>query len=451
MAKSSSTKSAAARRSRKPSTPDVVRIGLQAATAKANMSHGSWKQIVNAAHGKGITVASALDPSIPDALKARTKTSLRTQADQTVNSAYKPQEDALNTADQQAFGLRTKRMSDESAFNSWYAQKTDEQNARIRDAQTKYEQAVATNPTTTQAASDQRVADLKSQIQQGAGGDMSNSVYLKNALDREQARMDQAKTANDAAVQSGVGTERNITANLAGVEGRHTAAIGGIEGDYGKTIGENSSARMKLTSDKAADSIKAYTDLLDQESSKASAVQNYSGLMAQLNQKADQADRENSQFYAGLGAKEKQSVRNANTSRTNASTQAAATIKVAQINADSKALDRDLKASEGAKNRNTQLRVAKMNHQKNPDGSPSDAARKYSQSQVQIIHTISQVISKYGSKFRDKNGRVTDTRTALLSRGYSGSQVNAGLWLAQRGHINDDLAKQLGILSEDRG
>lgn len=451
MAASASTKRAAKRKSSKPDPGDVVRIGLQAATAKANLPHSQWASIVNAAHQKGYTVASAIDPQVPDALKARTKSSLRTQADQTVTQAYKPQEAQLDYATQQANGLQAKRISDESSFNSWFAQKQAEQNDRIQKAQADYQTAVNANADAQIKNAGDTSTGLATQVQQGASGDMSNSVYLKDAQDRQQARIDAANAAKTQAVGTGATAQRNEQANIAAISGRHDAALGNIYGDYGKTISDVTDAKMKLSSSKASDSIKAYTDLLDQEASKASSQQQYTGLMAQLAQKSDAQQTQNEQFYAGLQSKDKQSIRNAQTTRQNAQTQADTSVAVAKINASAKALDRDLKASEGQKNRNTQLRIAKMNHQTNPDGTPSDAAMKYSESQVQVLHTIANIIHKYGPKFRDKQGHVTDTRSALISRGYSGSQINGGLWLAQKHHINDSLAKQLGILPQNRG
>lgn len=451
MAKSTSTKAAAQRASKKPNSADVIRIGLQAATAKANLPHSQWAQIVNAAHGKGYTVGSAIDPSIPDALKARTKSSLQTQANKTVSDVYKPQEAELDYADQQAQGLRAKRLDDETSFNSWFAQKQSESNARIQAAQQQYQDALTGAATKQQTDADANKASLAQQVQQGAGGDMSNSIYLKDAQAREQARADTAARAGTAAVQSGITTANNMSANTAAVAGRHDAAVGGIEQDYGTTTQATQASRLKLKSARAADSIKAYTDLLDQETQKASSQQQYTGLMAQLGQKQDAAQQQNEQFYAGLQSTASNAKLSSDTAKANAKTQADTSIKVAGINAGAKQLDRDLTKAEAQKNRNLQLRIAKMNHQKNPDGTPSDASQKYSTSQVQTIHTIAQIIKKYGSKFRDANGNVTDTRKALISRGYSGSQINGGLWLAQKGHINDDLAKQLGILPQQRG
>lgn len=452
MASKTATKKAAQRSvSRKPSGADVIRIGLQAATAKANLPHSEWAGMVNAAHAKGITVASAIDPNIPDALKARTKTSLRAESQKTVGDLYKPQEAELDYATQQANGLQAKRLTDETAFNSWYAQKVGESNQRASDAQKAYQDAVTGQATKQSTEGPARVTDLQAQIQQGAGGDMSNSVYLKDALAREQTRTDNANVASTGAIQSGITTANNMAGNTASIAGRHDAAVGGIVGDYGKSMQDITGSRLKLASSKAADIIKSYTDALDTEASKANSQQQYTGLMAQLGQKADAASQQNDQYYAGLQLKDKTSKRSAATSKANAQTSADASIKVAGINSGAKQLDRDLKKAEGTRNRNLQLRIAKMNNQTNSDGTPSDSAIKYSQSQVQVIHTVASIIKKYGSKFRDANHNVTDTRTALISRGYSGPQINAGLWLAQKGHINDDLAKQLGILPQQRG
>lgn len=451
MAASSSTKAAAKRASTKPNAADVVRIGVQAATAKANLPHKQWAAIVNAAHQKGFTVASAIDPNTPDALKARTKTSLQTQANQTVNQAYAPQSAELDYASQQANGLRAKRLSDEAGFNSWFSQQMSEQNARIQAAQTQYQDAVNKTSDAQIASAQQAAPDAQAQVQQGASGDTSGSVYLKDMQAREQARVDNANATKSQAAQSALGAARTMGGNVASIAGLHTQAVGGIEGDYNKTQDDVTANRLKLESSKASDSIKAYTDLLDGEASKAQSQQQYSGLMAQLNQKTDQQQQQNDQFYAGLQAKTQQSARNAKVTERGQDLSSQTAISVAKINASQKQLDRDLKASEGQKNRNAQLRVAKMNHAKNGDGTPSDAAVKYSESQVQVLHTIASIIHKYGSKFRDKQGNVIDTRSALISRGYSGSQINGGLWLAQKGHINDDLAKQLGILPQNRG
>lgn len=451
MASSKSTKNAAQRASKKPSAADVIRIGLSAATTKANLPHKQWAQIVNAAHGKGLTVDSALDPSVPEALKARTKTSLRSQANQQVGQAYAPQEAELNYQTQQANGLQLKRTQDEASFNSWYAQKQAESNQRIQDAQTRYETAVKGASDAQAASAAANKTDLAGQVQQGASGDMTNSVYLKDAQAREQARADAAGRASTAAVATGADAALQQNANTASVQGRHDAALGNIWAAYGSSMQDITSNKMKLASSKAADTIKSYTDLLDQEASKANSQQQYQGLMAQLSDKQSARELQNQQFNAGLQAKDTQSRRTANTTRRGQDVAANTQIRVAGINSDSRALDRQLKREQGKLDRATQLRVAKLNHAKNPDGSPSDSAIKYSQAQVQVIHTVAQIIQKFGSEFTDKNGHKTNTRNALISRGYSGSAIDGGLSLARHGHITDQLAKQLGILPQHRG
>lgn len=450
MAKSKSTKSAAQRAVRQPDPAEVIRIGLNAATAKAAMPHSKWAGIVRAAHGKGLTVESALDPSVPDALKARTKTSLQAQANKTVGQAYAPQEAELNYAQQQANGLQLKRTQDEASFNTWYAQKQAESNQRIQDAQTKYEAAVKATGDAQRTSATNNQTGLATQIQQGASGDMTNSVYLKDAQAREQARIDSAGRADAAAAETGKTAALTQQGNTASISGRHDAAMGNIWAAYGQSLSDITANKQKLASGKAADIIKSYSDLLDQEATKANSQQQYQGLVAQLSDKASARELQNEQFNAGLVAKDKQSIRSATTTRRGQDKSAATSIRVAEIGRDAKALDRTLKAEQGKLDRNLKLRIAKMNN-KGQNGVPSDSEIKYSNSQVQVLHTIASIISKYGSKFRDANGHVTDTRSALISRGYSGSQVNGGLWLAQKGHINDQLARQLGILPQHRG
>lgn len=456
MAKSKSTKSAAKRRSGQPSGADVVRIGLQAATTKASLPHKEWAAMVKAAHGKGYTIADAINPDIPDALKARTKTSLRTQANQTVQEAYAPQIAELDRQSTQAAGLRAKRVSDESAFNTWFAQQQSESNARIQDAQQRYEAVAGQAADPNQQGSIAQTslantAQLNADVQKGASGDMSNSVYLKDAAAREQARRDAADRTKVAAVQTGGTTANIMNANTAAVSGRHTQALGGIEGDYADTSEAITKARAGVDSNRAQDLIKSYTDLLDQETSKASATQQYSGLMAQLSQKETAAQMQNAQFQQGLSLKDTVSKRQSSTSKANTKLNANTSVKVAHINADQKQLDRDLKKSEGVLDRNAKLRAAKLAH---PGGvnAPSDSAVKYSQDQVGVIHTIADIIHKYGSHWTDKNGHPQSMRVALISRGFSGSQIDGGLSLARYGKIkNPSLYKQLGILPQHRG
>jgi hypothetical protein len=456
MAKSKSTKKAAQRAAKAPSGAEVVRIGLQAATAKANMDPKKWGAIVKAAHGRGFTVGSAIDPNIPDALKSRTKSSLKTQANQTIQEAYAPQEKELDYATTQANGLRTKRLSDEAGFNSWYAQQVSQMNERTQAAQQAYEQAAGANADPTHQGSVAQTsqanqAQLATDVQKGAGGDMSNSVYLKDAQAREQTRADAATRQATAAKQSGIQTANNMNAASASIAGRHSGAVGEIEGDFGKTNSDLTAARLKMSSSKASDSIKAYTDLLDQETSKASSQQQYSGLVAQLTQKADAQQQQNQQFYAGLQASDKKSQRDATVATGNNVRTNSTALTVANINATSKALDRDLKKSQGALDRANALRIAAKSHP-GQNGVPSQAEIANSRQQVQVAHTIADIIHTYGSKFRDKQGHVTDTRKALISRGYSTPQINAGLYLAKYGRIKDpSIYKQLGILPQDRG
>src|SRR5689334_9102231 len=100
------------------SVADQIRLGSDVAAVKANTRPNIWKQIVRQAHARGFTVAGVLSGQ-PDALKERTKSSLKTQAMKTVADAYAPSlEDNSRLADR-VRALDAKRQSDNAFYNQW--------------------------------------------------------------------------------------------------------------------------------------------------------------------------------------------------------------------------------------------------------------------------------------------------------------------------------------------
>jgi hypothetical protein len=115
------------------------------------------------------------------------------------------------------------------------------------------------------------------------------------------------------------------------------------------------------------------------------------------------------------------------------------------MSATERALDRQARAGQGDLDRATRLQIAAMNNKGGPNA-PSPSEIKYSLQQVNIVHSVANMI-QYAEAHKIKN-----MRKILLDRGYSGPQIEAGLSLYRYGRIkNPSVVKQLGILPQHRG
>lgn len=456
-AKKNQKVAAAKRKAAKPksSVGDRIRLGETAYAVKQSSSRGDWRQIVRAAHDKGYTVSSALS-DVPDDLKARTHSSLKTEATKSVSEAYAPQAAELDYQTQQAANIRTKRMSDENAYDQWAAQQTSQIAAASQKAQQDYQNFVDQQSGASQKAGEALAAQVQAQSQATASTDITGSTYLAGAKERlaaqSQSVANQAAAAHAAAPME---SERGA-ALVAAQQGDATRARAGIEGDYGKSASAINSARLKMNSDRAAAVLSSYTSLLSKEIDKASANRDYEGLQASLNQKDKTAAQQHQEFLIGQKTTLSGQKLAASTTRrgqTLASRTAAAGQK---LSSDDKAADRRARATNGRLDRASRESIAATNAASKALGDTNKRAQANTKITA-VVDTIADILrtqqrGKAGKK--GGNGYLWDpdqekwlpARTALINRGATTPQINAGLAHARGRLLTPAEKAALGIV-----
>src|SRR4051812_44209632 len=105
-------------KARTPSPEDVARLGQSLANLKAKTNPKDWAKFVRAAHARGVTIAGAVSGA-PDPLKERLHSSLKAQAQRTVNDSYAPDLADLSRQDSRVQNLDAKRSADNAAYQQW--------------------------------------------------------------------------------------------------------------------------------------------------------------------------------------------------------------------------------------------------------------------------------------------------------------------------------------------
>ena len=441
---------AAGRSTNTVSAADYVTLGPNAAEIKSQTSPARWKQIVNAAHKQGWTIASALDSSTPAALKQKTAASLRSAAERTIRDAYAPAEDELAGAQASADGLRAKRLQDQQSYDQWHAQKAAQIAGAINDAQSKYLDTVKTATAQTAQRENDRQAALQAQAQQGAVGDMSNSVILKGAAERaDQTKQRAEADVTAAAAQTPIVAQRAgaVQASAMGAAYQRRAQI---EGDYNKATSDITSSRMDLKTKKAADQVKEYSSLLQTEMDKASSNRDFQSLQSQLQSKEDIAKLKHEEFLVGQKGLNKRAGLAAATTRRGQDVTAATTKRGQDITSADKAADRATRSTIAALDRAAKLKIS-ANADKSKKTGP--AARKASRSAVQAVNTLAQLIRQGTFVGTDGKRHKANAGNLISLLGASSDQVNVAVRLARGRPGKTALFNpgRLGILPDDVG
>lgn len=255
---------------RKPNAADVVRLGEEMATFKANNPR-AWRAMVKTAHARGFTVAGQFS-GVPDPLKERTQSSLKKQALSTVNAIYKPQEAELDMQEKRNAAIAAKRASDEAEYQRWLATQQDAivANAKAADAQ------LAQHTQQAQAAVAEGWTALQQQARDalakspGAVSDPAQARALDLSTQATKANADlQAQTTrtNQSIAASG---ERMNTLRLSSLANGQAqrATISADERSARNKIAED---RYKLKLNKSADAVKESVRLQSAEVDKANA------------------------------------------------------------------------------------------------------------------------------------------------------------------------------------
>lgn len=249
-------------------------LGPLSQQVKARATKGQWRKIVKDAHAKGFQVESFINQSIPDAMKARTKSSLRAEADTTVKAAYAPAEKEISQNEEKTKALDTKRARDNQYYNDWLTGKSAEINAHTEAANTLLRNQVkGIQDATIQAAKGMR-AQIATAVTDTPGviSDPSQSTTLNRdvpaAANAGVEQIGNAATATNLQISS-------QNAAQAGYDASNFAFIAAMEakrqGDTWSRLADLGDEKQKLQLTKAADTAKEVARLLDTERDKANS------------------------------------------------------------------------------------------------------------------------------------------------------------------------------------
>lgn len=269
--------------------PNQFLLGPIAAQVKGRVSQQQWRKLVKTAHDKGFTVDSFLDTNTPSPLKARTQSSLTTQANKTIGDLYAPAEKSLTDQEARINALDAKRQQDQHWYDDWLVGKTtqlktqaDAADAQFRDAN-KQILAPYMNP-------GQQVAQAQQQAQQQPGtvSNMKDStalgIDLPNALQRDYGSVAaQVKNTNEQIHNNQQGNqflETNAIAQGAAQSAQRAA-------DTWKQLRDVGDTRTKLLLDKGSKTAEEISKLLSGEVDKANANRDYAAVAQKLGLQQD--------------------------------------------------------------------------------------------------------------------------------------------------------------------
>jgi hypothetical protein len=251
-----------------PNPNDVLKLGQDVATLKANMPAKRWAQFVKSAHARGFTVGGAARGG-PDALKERTTSSLKAQAAKSVADAYAPAAKALDTR-QAAIGyLDEKRKNDDAAYRTWLSGEVGKLNAQAQAADATLAAQQTGIATETQNAIAAARADSLARMGATPGNvsDPSQSTALANVSNADEASTKHIAAAREqsAALTKIGGDSRALAgASLLAQQGARESTR---QGDTLKALGDVNTDRTKMLSDQALATLTKSDSLIDKNTS----------------------------------------------------------------------------------------------------------------------------------------------------------------------------------------
>lgn len=433
---------------------DRARLGPNAAALKAKLRPSRWRKIVRDAHRKGFTVESYINTALPDELKARTKSSLRKQALETVKAAYAPAAKELDDEDRRIRALDEKRAVDERHFQEWLTAKSDRLMSEARvadqtlsDRQKEIADSVAQTWSAARAASADAVA-----AQPGLVSDPADSKALASLADAEKRSTDAVANQRAATAQAVSTGEKTMgitqAANLAALAAQQAKR----QGETWSALGKVSDGRAKLRLDQAADAAKEVSRLLDNEVTKAQQNREFEAVAAELDLK---------QFTAQTEAKQKDrefdlAKDKFNLDRWIASNKQKAEEAKLELGYDKIRASQGKAAADRAFRRWVETYRARNRRREDKDGNKSTSSdRRYSSDQIQTVETVKAELERLHRKYpKGSSGQGKSFREIMLGRGYSNSVIdvaedlrrNNGK-LSRRGR---EKARSIGILNPDK-
>lgn len=255
------------------------------------------KAIIKKAHAKGYSVEGFLAANTPDALKERTRSSIRSQAESTIEAVYRPAEAELESRDKRVRALDEKRKNDNSHYLGWLQNQSEKMRADTAVA----DQALQERQRQIQSDVTNAYGELNKQAVaavQGQEGVVSD-VKEASALDFSE----EGKHATEA-----VANQRATTTAMIGTREKHAAALSANNfalaaanearrnADTWKALGEVADEKTKLQFTKGADAAKEIARLLDQEITKAQSNREFDVAVSKL--KLDALEERNDQRNA---------------------------------------------------------------------------------------------------------------------------------------------------------
>lgn len=271
----------------KPKPMDVLRLGAQAASLKASMPPKRWKKYVKAAHKQGYTVRAQASGG-PNALKERTPSSLRKEAQKTVAATYAPARKELSTREAAIGHLDQKRAADDASYRNWLTGETEKLDAQARAADTalaSQQQAISDGNETAMAAAKQ-----DSLQRMGAVAGNVSDPKTSTALDT---------TAADQRSRDSIADRRSLTADLtkigedargmsrASLIAQQSAREAGRQADTYKAMAEVSTDREKLVLEQAANAATMVQSLMADNVAKVKSNREFNLAAGELGQKQD--------------------------------------------------------------------------------------------------------------------------------------------------------------------
>lgn len=418
----------ARKKSKRPriSLADKARLGPEVAAIKARTPHKEWAAIVKNAHARGFTVAGVLS-GVPDPLKERTRSSLVAEAQQTVNTAFKPAEEELGYQERKIRALDDKRKADEAHFQEWLNNQ---------------HQNIATQAATADAEMTRRQQEIQAQTQQGntaaqaqarqnaaaAPGTVSDpnqSTALDLSADAKRSnemvanqRQASASMSNNAAgyALAGRGVSLALSQQASAQRASETAAA----------LSEVHQTRRDLSAKRAAAAAEEIRRLFGVEVDKADSNRNYLAAAQQLGVRQNELglraqDQANDERYRNNKLKQDAAIANARNR---------VDIFRIESSADQKAADRALRERLAAAGRNV---------------SPAEV-----RASNKMAGRLNQIAAYLASKRKAK--AKTPLRALAAQHGASSVEYELALDIATHGKlsaVNRKRAAQLGILNPE--
>lgn len=263
-----------------------LKFGPNAARAEATLKPKQWERSKHIAKRLGITLDSFHDPSVPRPLKERTKAGLRHQAMRTMRKAYKPVLTGLNQQSERIKALDEKRRTDNLHYQQWVA----DQLAALDKSKAAVDSTVQSHLDTVRADRSEALGQEQQDALAGAGNYQNENVTSQRsdstALDfsdetaQELTQLDNTRQTMDETLLRS--TDRSAAASA------NTIALGAArEADRvsqtWEALMDVADEKEKVKLQRAADSAKEVSRLLDQEISKSQSNREFKAALAKLN------------------------------------------------------------------------------------------------------------------------------------------------------------------------